>query len=422
MLVLAALGFSGGLPNVVVTNVAQVWVSDLGWEVEHVGLLSLLGLPYALKFLWAPAVDRLRLPLVGALGQRRSWIVSAQVCVALGVMALALLGPGAQGSSHAAAFMAVLCVVVACSATQDIVSDAFRMESLAPRQYGMGGGVFVSGYRVAFVVVGALPLVLAERIGWQPAMLLVGGAAVLCGVATLLAREPADRPVPAPGLRAAVVEPAAELVRRWGWRVAVLAVFVLVFRLPDQVGNAQTAPLLTKGLGYSPADLGWVRQAMGFGLTIVGALVGGVAVARLGLMWSLFLFGLLQAASNAGFMVLAHLYGATVEHAGAGGLGLTPLVVVISIESFCGGLVSAGFVGFLMSVCSRRNVAMQYAMLSALMALSGAVAGGLSGWFARELDFAWFFGATVALGLPGVLLIAAVRPPADREPAPIIEA
>lgn len=428
MLVLAVLGLSGGIPNLLATSIAPAWTTISGWEVEAIGLLAFLQLPYALKFLWAPVVDRVRLPFAARLGQRRSWILVTQAGAIAAILAVAAWGPGnaalpdaaaspgdaataATESSHAMVFMCLLALLVFFSATQDIVADAYRTESLTPSEFGAGAGVFVSGYRVAFVALGAIVLVLAPKISWPVAvslLALVAGYAMIC---TLAGSEPANRAAPVSGTRAAILQPFVLLARRWRWRLVALVAFVLIFRLPDQMGNAMTTPLILNGLGYSPEQLGWVRQAFGFTLTIFGALAGGWMVARIGLLKCLIAFGILQAVSNAGFLLLADAFAATTAHAAATPAPLSALIGVIAIENFSGGLVSAGFVAFLMSVCDRTQVATQYALLTALMALGGAIAGGASGYLAAHFDYPAFFLITILVGIPGIALIAGVRSP-----------
>lgn len=431
MLVLLALGFSGGIPNLLATSIAPAWTTKTDWSVEAIGLLSLLQLPYALKFLWAPAVDRVKLPLISQFGRRRSWILASQVGVLALVIVIAAWGPGTWMSTddetsassvsllawlisiplHAWIFMALLAVMVALSATQDIVSDAYRVEVLAKDQLGAGAGVFVSGYRLAYVVLGAAVVASVGFLGWD---LAVGSLAVLAfaGIfATVRAREPQHRGVSAQGLYDAVIAPFSTLSRQWRWRFIALILFVLVFRLPDQLANAMTSPLLLKGLAYTLAQLGWVRQGFGFTMTIVGALAGGWMVARFGLMRCLLVFGALQAISNGGFLLLAHFFHATTANAPETPAPVLALLPVIAVENFSGGLIAAGFVAFLMSVCDPRYVATQYALLTALMALSGAIGGALSGVLTKELDYPMFFLFTILAGIPGIALIAFVRPP-----------
>jgi len=411
MLVLLAVGVSCGVPNMLATSVAPVWATESGWKVELIGFLAFAQLPYALKFLWAPLVDRVGVPGIGALGRRRSWIVATAAACAGASVLLALAGTG-----DPAVFLLILALLVFASATQDMVASAFQVESLEPRQLGAGAGMWVSGYRVAFAALGAGALVLAPALGaegWSIAVAACGFAGLAGALSVLAADEPAC-PAPAePGLRAAVAEPVASFVRTWRWRVLALAAFALIFRLPDQLGNVMLTPLLLKGLGYDAEQLGVVRQFLGFGLTIAGALLGGWMVARLGPVASLWISGILQAASNLVFWAMALVHGATVHADAAGAAPLGSLVAGIAVESVCGGMVSAVFVAFLMSICDRRMVATQYALLTALMAAAGAGIGGFGGVLARHLDFADYFLATALVGVPGIALVALVaRPPA----------
>ena len=427
MLVLAALGFSGGIPNLFATSIVPAWATMQHWGLELIGFLALFQLPYALKFLWAPLVDRVEIPYLSRLGQRRSWILAAQIAGLALIAAAALVGPRADETTnhlHNLQFMALLCGVVFFSASQDIVADAYRVEVLTRNQLGAGASVFVSGYRIGYIVVGAGVLAAADSIGWSTAVLCLCALGVVGIFATLWAAEPESRGIPEPGFRGAVIAPFATLSEHWGTRLIALVAFALLFRLPDQLANAMTAPLLLKGLGYTPAELGWVRQGFGFTLTIAGALTGGWLIARISLVRCLLVFGALQAISNGGFLLLALAFGATTATAIATAPAIAPaiapamgapvwaLLPVIAVENFAGGLVTAGFVAFLMSVCQPRHVATQYALLTSLMAASGALAGSLSGVLAKQVDYPVFFLITIAAGIPGLILIAWMRPAA----------
>lgn len=406
MAALAVLGFSSGVPNLFASSIVRTWTTKEGWSLEAVGALSLLTLPYALKFLWAPLVDRVPFPGAARLGRLRSWMLAMLVASIACMLAACAVGPGGDG---AGAFVACTALAVLASATLDVAVGAFQAESLPPRALGAGAGMFVSGYRAAFAGLGLGILALAPAWGW-PAAAGLGCALAGIGIAaTLAVSEPVRHAPPEPGLRAAVVEPFRSFLGSWGARVAALAAFVVLFRLPDQMGNAMVEPLLLRGLGYGLEDLAWIRQGLGFGLTIAGAVLGGWMVARLGVGTCLWVFGILQAASNAGFMLLASAFGAAVGTEAAGPAPTAPLVAVIAVESVAGGMVSAGFVAYLMSICDRRSVATQYAVLTALMALGGAAAGAASGVLLARLDYAPYFALTVAAGLPGLALIPALR-------------
>jgi PAT family beta-lactamase induction signal transducer AmpG len=410
MLALLALGFAGGLPNVMITDVAKAWTSASGWDVAAIGALGFWTFPYALKFLWAPLVDAVPVPVLGRLGLRRGWLLLTQVGVLGGLVAMCAIGPSSPG-----AFVAAVAAVAVLSATQDTVADAFRTESLDDDELGAGASAFVTGYRIAFVALGAGILASADTIGWRAAALAGAAAMVLGIVATLRSKEPAIARV-RPGLRDSVVQPVAAFWRSWGVSFLALVPFVLLFKLPDQLANGITTPLLMKGLGYSAASIGWIRQAFGIGMTIAGAAVGGWLVARVGLVRCLWAFGVAHCVSIGGFLALAVAYGATVHATPAAPPPAWALVPAIGIENFVIGLVTSGFVAFLMGACDRRFTATQYALLTALMAAGNAFAQWASGALAAALDYPTFLVVAMLAGIPGVALIPLVsgkRAPAD---------
>ncbi len=426
MLVLLVLGFSGGVPNVLVTTVAQAWTSSVGWSVTAIGALAFCTLPYALKFLWAPIVDGVSLPLFGRLGRRRGWLLVSQLLALFALVALSIWGPVptdpapgvdwtlgefAAAALHNRIFFALLCAAAFFSATQDIVADAFRAESLGSAELGAGASTFVSGYRIAFVVLGAGVLLVAEAITWRFATLGAALAMAFGVVATLSAREPDIVGGVRPTLRESLLQPIARFYSSWGGRVLFLAAFVLLFKLPDQLATNITTPLLMKGLAYSAESIGWVRQAFGFVMTIIGAAAGGWMVARLGVIRCLWLFGVAHSVSIAGFLVLALAYGATVHATPVAPPPIWALMPAIALENIVIGMVTSGFVAFLMSICDRRYTATQYALLTALMAAGNAFAGGMGGKIADELDYPGFLIVAMLAGIPGLLLIPFVRPP-----------
>ena len=421
MLVLLALGFAGGLPNVMVTKVAQAWTSAAHWDVAAIGALSAWTLPYAFKFAWAPLVDSLQLPLLGRLGRRRSWLLASQVLAMAALLALSLWGPLApdapDADAHNGVFLLLLLAAAFFSATQDIVGDAFRAECLQPEQLGAGASMFVSGYRVAFVALGGGVMLAAGTVSWSVACVAASAAMLLGIVATLQAREPAQNAGARPGLRDAVVRPLGQFWQVWGLRSLVLAAFVLLFKLPDQMAGAITTPLLMNGLGYSSEAIGGVNQVFGFGMTIVGAAAGGWMVARFGLVRCLWAFGIAHCVSIVGFLVLALAYGATVKAVPAVAPPIWPLIPVIGVENVVIGMVTSGFVAFLMQICDRRYTATQYALLTALMAAGNALAGKFGGMLAAQLDYPLFLVAAMLSGVPALALIAFVQPPESSGPS-----
>ncbi len=392
MAALSALGIASGLPYVLANDTLTAWLSALDIDVKKIGLFSLVTLPYTFKFLWAPIMDRWAL-FGGTLGRRRGWLLVTQLLLAAALFGIATTGPETAGNDLL--MLSVLgTVLVFLSASQDVVADAYRADVVDEEELGAGAAVFVSGYRVAMILGGAVSLILAERVGWRAAYASMGGVMLLTCFASLFAPEPTRAMPPPATLAKAVAEPIAGFARRHGARALLVLVFVVVFRLPDLLGNRMTMPLLLQELQFSKEDVAWIRQTLGFGITIFGALVGGGLVARVGLFRGLVVFGILQAVSNAGFCVLAALE-PTREM----------LTIVIAIESFCSGLVAAGFVAFLMSLCDPAHSATQYALLASLVALAASVGGAVTGFLVARSGYVAFFAWSIATGLPGLLLL-----------------
>jgi len=294
MVAVGALGFASGLPNMLVTDGIAFWLADSKVPLGQIGLLGLVTVPYALKFLWAPLLDHYPAPGLGALGRRRGWLVALQVACAAALAALALTGPQPEGAGEwqwlpFAVFGLSLSVI---SASLDIVVDAYRTDALPNWAYGPGASVYVAGYRVASMAGGSLLFLFAARAGWPAAFMCMCVLMGLTMVATLLSSEPLTRGAPAT-LREALVGP-----------LRAVAVFVLLYRLPDLAGNRMVAPLL-KERGYTLEEIALVRQHLGFAVTIVGALAGGWVVAHVGIARCLLVFGILQAASNGAYALLA---------------------------------------------------------------------------------------------------------------------
>lgn len=391
MLVVLLLGFSAGLPLYLTKSTLQAWATTAGVDLKTIGAASLLGLPYSLKFLWAPLIDGTRLPF---LGRRRGWIAAAQVATAAAVMAMSLHDPR-QGLVLLAANAFLVALF---SATQDIVVDAWRIDVLTERELGLGASLHVMGYRVGMIAASAGALVLAERISWPQVYLLCGVLALLPVGATLLAPEPRVTPRPA-SFRTLVVEPFGEFVRRVGGaRLGFVLLFIVLFKLADSLLLNLAMPFLLSH-GYQEAQVGILQGGVGIGTTILGAFVGGVAMTRLGLNRALWIFGILQMGSNAAYYGLAVMPPDT---------GLLTAAVVV--ENFCTGLVTASFTGFLMAMCSREHSATQFALLTSLMAFSRDVVVAPSGGIAESLGWPGYFLFTVAAGLPGLLLLPFFAP------------
>ena len=333
MVALALLGFASGLPLYLTGRTLQAWMRVAHVDLTTIGFFSLVGLPYSLKWLWAPAMDRYVPPF---LGRRRGWLLITQIALLIAIAAMSLHDP-----STGLRLIALNAMVVAFfSASQDIVIDAYRTDILTTREMGAGAAIWVLGYRVALLTTGALAFVLADRMPW-PSVYLVLSSLVLIGVAsTLFAPEPVLREPPPQTFTEAVVLPFREFFSRAGPRRGFLVLlFIVVYKLPDYLAASLATPFLLD-IGFSQTEIGAVQGGLGIAVTIVGALAGGALIARLDINRSLWLVGLLQAVSNLGYYVLA-----------LAGKNHAFLVGAIVVENFCTGLVASGFVAFLMSLC-----------------------------------------------------------------------
>lgn len=397
VLTLALLGFGSGLPLALLEDTLQAWLRRLDFDLLTVGFITIVGLPAAFQALWAPLVDRFA-PQWGPLarlGRRRAWLAVTQTLLVLGIVLMGLLGPR-DNASPLLAFALCAFAVAFVSATQDIALNAYRADVLPDRLRGSGAATYITGYRLAMIASGAGVLALADWVPWNVAY-MIAGATMLVGLAgTWAAPEPPDRNAAPDSLAEAVLAPLRSFFGAPGG--VLLLLFVLIFKLPDYLAARMTTPFLLD-LGLSNTELAGLRQAFGLGMTIVGALLGGGLVAKLGLLRALLLFGILQALSNGGFLWLA-----TADAPSRAGIA-----AVIAIESLCTGLVAAGFVAFLMACCDRRYSAFQYALLTSVMLAGSKLAGPVSGMVVIHSGYAWFFGLTILAGVPGVAMLMGMK-------------
>lgn len=387
------LGFASGLPLALTSGTLQAWLTVAGLDLHTIGIFSLAGLPYTLKFLWSPFMDRFVPPW---LGRRRGWMIAAQLGVVLGLAAMAVTGPD-HGSTIPPVLLGILALAVAfASASQDIVFDAYRTDVLYPVERGFGAAVSVTGYRLAMLVSGAVALILSEQIGWRNTYLLMAGL-MLIGVATTLMSPEPTVPAAAPrNLREAVRGPLREFFSRspavW------LLLLIVLYKIGDAFAGSLTTAFLIRGAGFSAGEVGIVNKGMGLLATILGALVGGALMARLGLLRSLLMFGVLQAVSNLTFMLLAWT-----------GRSYPVMISAVAFENLAGGMGTAAFVALLMSLCDHRYTATQYALLSALASLGRVFVGPPSGYLVEAVGWAMFFFLTFLAALPGLWMVWRLR-------------
>jgi PAT family beta-lactamase induction signal transducer AmpG len=383
--VITFLGFSSGLPLALTGGTLQAWMAVAGVDLQTIGIFSLVGIPYAIKFLWSPLMDRYIPPWFG---RRRGWILITQLILIMGISSMAFSSP-----REFPWMLAILALFVAfSSASQDIVIDAYRTDVLKEKERGAGAAVFVMGYRVATLVSGALALVLSDHIGWQNTYLLMAAVVVIGIISTLVGPEPEERVAPPLSLQEAVAGPLREYFSR---NAAIpLLLLIVLYKLGDAYAGVLTTAFLIKGIGFSAGDVGTINKGFGFVSVIVGAMFGGSLMVRLGLFRSLLSFGILQAVSNLSFMLLAWI-----------GKSYGMLVFAVAFENFSGGMGTAAFVSLLMAMCNHRFTATQYALLSSLAALGRIFIGPTSGFLVEAVGWASFFFITALTALPGLGLL-----------------
>ena len=418
VLVMASLGFASGLPYAVANETGTLLLADLKVDRTAIGVIGAISGIYAFKFLWSPLVDARPVPGLGRFGLRRSWLLATQLPMAILIAILALVAPAGPDAATLA-FGLALATIATLSATQDIAVNAWTVDAFPRRELGIGSAACVAGYRVALLAGGSLAPLVAAWKGWNAAFLLLAALMALGPVTALLAREPGEGRAArdGPGGLRSLVEPIRELLAFAGPHAVAITLFVLVFRLPDQLGNAMQKPFLLEGLGYTKEQYGLIRNALGIGATLAGAAIGGGLVARFGLVRALVLCGVAQAASNLGFVLLSLRGPAEGGSLAWSDPAMVWLGAVSLVESLSGGMVATAFVAWLMSLCDRRHAATQYALLTGLFALGQSFASAASGPISKELGWRWFFVVTVVVAIPGLLLVRpgvrAVRPDAD---------
>lgn len=384
---LLLLGFASGLPLALTGGTLQAWATVENISLQQIGFLTLVGTAYTLKFLWAPLVDRYVPPLFG---RRRGWMALTQALLGLSLFFMGYLSP-----SQNLGLLATVAVCVAFfSATQDIAFDAYRTDVLRASERGAGAAFSVLGYRLAMLVSGGLALILADQwLGWGNMYHLMGSLMLLLLFATWFAPEP-ENPGNVPGsLRDAVVKPFKDFFLRP--EALTVLLLIVLYKLGDAFAGALSTTFLIRGAGFSPTEVGSVNKIMGLVATIVGALIGGSLLERLGLYRSLMFFGILQGVSNLGYWLIA-----VVPQQ------LSLMAIAVGLENLCGGMGTAAFVALLMGLCHKDFSATQFALLSAISAVGRTyLAGPLTPVVVDELGWANFFLITVLIAVPGLVLL-----------------
>ena len=392
MLICVFTGFSSGLPLYVIIQLLQVWLRDNQAGLAEIGLFALVGLPYTVKFLWAPLMDRYTLPF---LGRRRGWLLPMQIACLLLIGLFGLLDPAL--SLMTVAYMAL--ALAFFSASQDMVLDAFRREILPDNELGLGNSIHVQAYRIAGLVPGSLALILADHLPWSLVFWIVAAFMLFGIVMTLVVKEPPKVAGTPATLQSAVVEPFKEFFTRKGLSSALLILaFMFFYKVGDSMATALSS-VFYLDLGFSKTEIGVVAKNAGLWSAIIGGLLGGIWMIKLGINRALWIFGAVQLVSIFGFAILAEV-----------GANLWLLAGVIAFEYLGVGLGTAAFVAFIARETDRRYVATQFALLTALTALPRTFANAVTGVIVEYTGWTSFFLLCAFIAVPGMLLLFKVAP------------
>ncbi|QTA83661.1 Major facilitator superfamily transporter [Desulfonema limicola] len=389
MLVAFIMGFSCGMPLLLTISVLQAWMKDEGVDLAVIGMMALVGIPYTVKFLWAPFLDRFTLPF---LGRRRGWLLVSQSALALSIAWLGMSDP--KDHPWVLAFAAFL--VTFFSATQDIVVDAYRREDLSDEELGLGSSLYINGYRAGMLLASGGGLIMADYMPYSMVYLIMA-ACMLPGIlTTIFTSEPEIADGTPKTIKAAVFEPMIEYFTRKNalWILA----FILFYKIGDTMAMAMTTPFYLD-LGFSKTEIGTVVKIFGFWATIGGSLAGGILMLKLGINRALWVFGFLQAVSILGFVALAHA-----------GYNITALSGVIAFENLSGGMGTAAYAAFMASITNKKFTATQYALLSSLMGIPRVMAAAPTGFLAKNLGWEGFFLVCTFMAVPGMLLLLKFAP------------
>lgn len=389
MLVSLVMGFSCGLPLLLTMGVLQTWMKDENIDLTYIGLVNLVQIPYTWKFIWAPIIDRYRIPL---LGRRRGWLLLSQIALMFSIIGLGYSDPG----SNIIIMIIAAMLVAFFSATQDIVVDAYRREDLTDEELGLGSSFYMFGYRLGMMLASGGGLIMADHMSWSTVYSIMAMCMLVGIITTILTPEPDITPGTPVTLKAAVIEPFVEYFKRRGaiWMLA----FIVLYKLGDNMASAITAPFYLD-IGFTKTEIGTVVKIFGIWAILAGAITGGTVIIKFGINKSLWIFGFLQALSTACFAVLARV-----------GHSVIVLSGVIAFENFSAGMGTAAFLAFMASITDKRFTATQYAMLTSLMAIPRVIASAPTGYLAKVMGWESFFIACALIAVPGMLLLFKFAP------------
>ncbi len=398
MLICVFIGFSSGLPLYLLFNLLPAWLRSEHVDLKTIGLFALIQFPYTWKFLWSPLLDRYVVPM---LGRRRGWMLLTQIGLLLVIASMGAFSP--QSELHIIAWIATLLAFL--SATQDIVLDAFRRELLSDAELGLGNAVYVNAYRIAGLIPGSLSLILADTLPWNIVFIITALFMLPGIVMSLMVKEP-HRATPPKTLREAVVEPFHEFINRQGLNNALLILaFLFFYKLGDSMCTALATPFYLD-MGFSKTQIGLIAKNAGLWPAVIGGMLGGLWMFKIGINRALWLFGVVQLVSIFGFAWLASVG----HHAEITSVELAQLAIVIGLEALGVGLGTVAFVAFIARTTHPAYTATQFALFTSLMAVPRTFANAATGWLVEMMGWPVFFMLCALLAVPGMLLLLKVAP------------
>jgi MFS transporter, PAT family, beta-lactamase induction signal transducer AmpG len=420
MLVILAMGFASGLPLLLTLSTLTYWLSKVGVDKTTIGLFALVGTPYTFKFLWSPFMDQTPIPiLTRLLGRRRSWLLVTQALLAVAIFAMGLTDPAIDPLRTAIAAL----VVAFLSASQDIVIDAYRIDILPTDEQGHGAAATQVGYRIGLLLAGAGALALSDYVSWPIVFAVLSAAMAVAMIVTLLAPEPKAPPPRAKRdyvewVKEAFLDPFIDFMKHRGW--ILILVFVLFYKFGDALGGFMANPFYIE-MGFTGVEIGSISKVWGLWMSAVGAVIGGLAVARWGVFQALLIGGILQAVTNLAFSYVAIVngdFGACAQAALAADAkaivsdlcamhrhDLSSLAIAITADNVAGGAAGAALVAYLSGLCNVAYTATQYALLTSFMALGRTWLSAGSGWLADHVDWVSFWALTTVFAAPGLVLL-----------------
>lgn len=388
LLIVLLMGFSSGLPLVLVGGTLKAWLTETGLDIKTIGFFSLVSIPYSWKFVWSPIMDRYSPPL----GRRRGWLMISQIGIATSLLVLSMFDPKVNIQ-----MIAICAVVVAFfSASQDIVVDAYRREILPDEELGLGSSIYVFGYRIAMLVSNAGALMLADHIAWSMVYWAMAAFMAVGIVTTICCAEPQVEAPPPKTLKDSVIGPLKDFfTREKAW---VILAFVVLYKVGESIAASMFNPFYLT-LGFTKTEIATAAKLVGLWAVMLGGFAGGVLMVKLGTYRSLWIFGIAQSLGLIFFSALAET-----------GNNIYALGVATGIENFTSGMATTAYVGFMASQTNKRFTATQYALLSSLMAMSRDVVSSGSGIMVEQLGWTWFFVACIVCTMPGLLILFSVKP------------